>query len=434
MKNYRFLVPILLVLLLVASMFSLFSEKLALQQTYDAYLDAARDYREQGIYIDAQRQYMLALEERRSVELYLELDSLYEQFGMDRARSDLLEELLVLYPEEVAVYERAMDVYISAQDYIECFDLKEQAEKRGLHSDHLDAAIGAIEYQFYLVADYENVGVYAGGMCPVQIGDKWGFVDQMGTQFVAARYLRVGPFSSEGIAPVVDADGSAYFIDTQGYKKKVVRNVDRIQELGLIEGDVFRLFDGTVYGFYEPKGTCLFGGYEDASNIANGVAAVCSGGSWKLVDNRGKDLTGKTYAAVRMDEKQTVFRNERAFVSDGQSWQMIDSTGRICGEEAYEDVRVFADSTLAAVKIGGKWGFVDKNGSLKIAPEYEDARSFCNGFAAVKIDGKWGFIDPDNELVLAAAFTDAKDFTSSGTVYVHTGSEWELLVLYKYNH
>ena len=69
-----------------------------------------------------------------------------------------------------------------------------------------------------------------------------------------------------------------------------------------------------------------------------------------------------------------------------------------------------------------------------IEAQYEDARSFSNGLAAVKVNGLWGFIDLSGEMVIEPAFLDAKDFTTQGTVYVLTGDEWELLILYKYNH
>lgn len=251
---------------------------------------------------------------------------------------------------------------------------------------------------------------------------------------MANRFVKVGPFSSDGVAPVVDGDGNAYYIDTEGYKKRVVQNVPDMKELGLLENDVLRIYNGSTYGLYSVKGEPIAVGFEAASNIANGVAAVKKDGSWQLVGYEGEDLTGQRYTDVRMDEKETVCRNDRIFVSDGQGWQMIDTSGKVWSKDRYEDVKVFADATLAAVKIGGKWGYVNNSGDIQIEPQFEDARSFSNGLAAVLIDGYWGFIDLTGEQVLAASFLDAKDMSSSGTVYVLTGNEWEMLVLYKYNH
>lgn len=434
MKNYRFLVPVLLVVMLLASMYTLISDKVEAQQTYDHYLGAARDYREQGIYIDAQRQYMLALEERPSLELYLELGDLYKEYGMSRLRTKLAKDLLKQYPEDIEVYELAADIYMDKKDYAECFEVMDMAEKRNLRSAHLNNVYDVLEYQFHLATDYDEVGVFGGGMCPVRVKERWGFVNAQGYQSVAARYVKVGPFSSDGVAPVVDAEGNAYYIDYEGYKKRVILNVPNIQELGLMENEVTRLYDGASWGLYSMDGTPIAVDFEAASNIANGVAALKGSDGWRLVGYQGEDLTGERYADVRMDEKETVHRNDRLFVSDGQGWKMIDKTGKVYSKELYEDAKVFADATLAAVKIGGKWGYVNRDGDMKIDPQFEDARSFSNGLAAVKIDGKWGYIDLTGELVLAASFLDAKDMSSSGTAYVQTGDDWELLVLYKYNH
>ena len=434
MKNYRFLVPVLLAVMLLASIYSLVSGKVEAQQTYNQYLEAAREYREMDIYIDAQRQYILALEERPSLELNLELASLYEDYGMGQLQGKLVRDLLKQYPEDIEVYELAMDMYMQKRDYEECFQIFDMAEKRGLRSAKLNTAYDAIEYQFYLAADADEVGVFSGGMSPVRIKEHWGFVDSLGYRTVANRFVKGGPFSSDGVAPVVDGEGNAYYIDTEGYKKRVVQNVPDMKELGLLENDVLRIYNGSTYGLYSIKGEPIAVGFEAASNIANGVAAVKKDGSWQLVGYEGEDLTGQRYTDVRMDEKETVCRNDRIFVSDGQGWQMIDTSGKVWSKDRYEDVKVFADATLAAVKIGGKWGYVNNSGEIQIEPQFEDARSFSNGLAAVLIDGYWGFIDLTGEQVLAASFLDAKDMSSSGTVYVLTGNEWEMLVLYKYNH
>lgn len=434
MKNYRFLVPIVLVLLLLVSLYSLYSGKAADQEVYENYLNTARDYREMEIYVDAEYNYQLALEERPSLELYLELGSLYDEFGMTYQMNKMVRNLLKEFPDEVAAYEFAVDMYLQKNDYAECFYLADTARNRGLSSEKLDTIIDAIEYQFYFGPEYDEVGVFGGGMSPVQVGDRWGYITTYGDQTVEASFVTVGPFSYDEIAPVVDADGNAYFIDMEGYKKKVVLNVENIKQLGMSESGIFSLYNGKTWGFYNIHGEMLFGEYEEVSNIGNGTAAVMNGGKWQIVDKTGKDMTGKTYAAVQQDEKGIIYRNDRCFVSDGNGWQMIDINGNVYSKQTYEDARVFNDATYAAVKVGGKWGFVDMNGNMVIEPQYDDARSFSNELAAVKVGDRWGFIDLEGTMVIEPNFLDSKDLSYSGTVFVQTGKEWELLVLYKYNH
>ena len=435
MKKYGYLVPIVLVALYVLSIFTLSSGKAEIETNYNGHIAQARSYREQGIYVDALTEYNSALEVRSSLELYLEIASLHEEFGMNRLLAELSEELLIMYPKDARAYELAMDIYLREFDYGEAFELADKVSKRQLHSEKLDAAIELIEYQYYFKTDYENVGVYTGGLCPIQIRDKWGYVDLYADQTVPAQFVKVGPFSPTAeVAPVVDGDGNAYFIDSNGFKKKVVMNVENIQELGFVDVDRFPLYNGNFWGFYMLDGTHVFGEYDQVSSMGNGAAAVMNADTWKIVDRNGVDLTGKSYAAVAMDERGIMTRNDRCFVSDGVSWSMIDLTGAVKSRNSYDDARLFLDETYAAVKMGGKWGFVDKDGNMCIEAQYEDARSFSNGLAAVKTNGLWGFIDLSGEMVIEPAFLDAKDFTTQGTVYVLTGDEWELLILYKYNH
>ena len=306
--------------------------------------------------------------------------------------------------------------------------------KRQLKSDVIDEILKRIEYTFFFTGNFEEVGVYSGGMCPVQLKDKWGYANQSGAKEIYQTYAYAGPFI-EDIAPVTDAEGECYFVDPLGNKKHVVLGVEKIEQLGLMEDGMFSLFDGEKWHFYNTNHEKVFGDFDDVSAIGNAVAAVMVDGKWHLVDRTGADLTGKTYAAVAMDDKRVVYRNERLFVSDGKKYQMITSTGEVVGKGSYEDVRIFYDwSSYAAVKVNGLWGFVDENGEMKIPAQYEDARSFSNGLAAVKVDGLWGFIDTEGNAVINPQFLDARDFNTEGAVFVMVEDEWELLRLYKTNH
>lgn len=433
MKNYRFLVPLVLVLMLVASVYVLYDGKASVRDEYNTYVETARDYREQGIFIDAEENYLLAIDVQPNLDMYLELGSLYMDHNLPRMAKKLSRNLLKEYPQDAGSYEYALQLYMSTNDYIECYDLIDTMRKRGLTSEYMEQLALEIEYEYYFVADYDHVSVFGGGMCPVEREGKWGFVDTYGTRYVSLQFAEVGPFSG-GLAPVVDAEGNAYYIDNQGNKKKVILNVDNIQKLGLIENNVFALYNGKTWGFYDGDGNHLFGDYQETSNIGNGVAAVKTGSGWQLVDYDGKDLTGNTYKSVWMDEKLIVHRNDRIFVEVDGGYQMIDTAGKVHSKHTYEAVQLFNDTTYAAVKMDGKWGFVDKNGEIILEPQYEDARSFSNGYAAVKVDGLWGYIKADGQMVIPCTFVDAKDFTASGTAFVMVEDEWELLKLYKYNH
>lgn len=432
MKNYKYIIPVLLIGSFIGSLFMLINTKAKIEKEYNEYLEQARSYREQEIYVDAAEYYLKALDVKKSLELSIEIGEFYMESDQQRNAVSWGESVISDYPKESKAYEFLMDIYKNKQDYVACFELYEKFNKRKLSSSRISEIISDIKYTFFFNGKYEDVGVFSGNMCPVMVKERWGYVDLDGNTVIEKKYLKTGLFS-EDLAPVIDKDNKAFFIDPKGNKKHVVLGVKNVKELGLISNKIFPLFNGKKWAFYDYENNYLFGDYDDVSTLGNGIAAVCSNDKWSLVDKEGEKAIDGSYKKVVMDEKKVVYRNGRLFVMKDKTYSMIDKDGKEYGNN-YEDARLFNDDTYAAVKISGKWGFVDSDGKLVIEPQYEDARSFSNKMAAVKKDGKWGFIDSDNRMVIEPQFDDAKDFTDKGSVFVKKDEKWELLRLYKYNH
>lgn len=433
MKNYKFLIPVVLIMLYIVSIYRLQDIRKTEQQQYDDFLAAAREKREQGVLVDAIANYESALNLKPSLQLYLEIGEFYEESNQTDAAIDWGLVMVSKYPKKKEGYEFLTDLYIESEDNIACYDLYDKMNKRAVKSEYVDNCIKEIEYSFYLKGEYTDVGIYSGGFCPVVDKERMGYTDLTGSMIISAGYDKVGYFS-EGLAPVVDSEGSAYFIDTEGNKKHVVLNVEDVQELTMINEGVFALYNGKSWGYYNLNHKYLFGEYEAVSSIGNGIAAVKESDKWYLIDESGKKISDTGYDKVIADEKGVVYRNDRIFVQKDNNYYMADKSGKQITDTAYEDADMFRDETYAAVQVGGKWGFINKAGEMVIEPQYEDARSFSNGFAAVKYDDMWGFIDEKGNPVIEAQFEGVKDFNTSGCAYVYDGEIWTLLILYKYNH
>ncbi len=433
MKHYKFLVPILLILLFVSSFYMLYDQKATALNEYNGYIKEARRCHEQGILTDAQVYYNKAMEVKPSLELSLEIGRFYLDTDQGRMALDFSETMVDNYPKDAASYEFRMELLCANRDYAECFSLANEFTKRGLSSEKMSSYINEIEYKFFFSGKYEEVGIYSDGLCPVRLGEEWGYANTHGALNVECVYQNAGAYSSQ-LAPIVDGYGDAYYIDAQGNKKFVVTTVQNIVALGALKNDVLALNNGISWGFYDKNGTYLFGEYESVSSLDGGVAAVMKDESWMLVNREGKQLTAESYQDVILDESKVAFRNERCFVNDGTGYKMIDSTGKTYGTNTFEDARIFNDSSYAAVLLNGKWGFVDSSGNIVIEPQYDDARSFSYGYAAVKKDGRWGFIDKNGKIVIEPQFNNAKDINANGCVFVVRSDKWELLRLYKYNY
>lgn len=433
MKNYKYLVPIFLFVMYAASIYMLYDSKANIEKKYNTYIKEARNMRELDIRVDAESNYMNALAVKPSLELYIEIGDFYEKTGQTKKAINWGNTIIEKYPKKIEGYEYQMSLLLNGQDYLACFKLSDKFNKRGLSSELMTSYIESIEYEYFFNGEFQDVGVYSGGRCPVRVGDKWGYVDVVGSTRVPKKFVSVGPYINE-LASVIDQEGKAYFIDLEGNKKFVAHKVDNVVQLGLIENGIYSLYNGKTWGFYDKECSHLFGEYDDVSSIGNGVAAVKKNGNWSFVDREGKDLTGKTYRHVAMDEKLVVYRNDRMFVSDGTGYQMIDSHGNVVGNKKYQAVHIFNDTTYAAVMINDKWGFINSAGEIVIEPKYEDARSFANGYAAVKVDDRWGFINVEGKMVISPQFLNAKDFNDHGGVFVRRNDDWELLRLYKNNY
>lgn len=431
MKNYKNLVPIILVVLFLLGIYMKVDQNLGMKEEYNAYLDEARAYREKQIAVDAETNYLAAIDVYPSVELYVEVGEFYYELVSNRKAMEWGEDLVELYPEDSLGYEFILRVYKEIGRYEDFFDMYSTVCKRGLETETIAGYANELSNVYKLEGDYEDVGYFAGGYCKVMDDELWAYVNIKGSEITKYNFTYAGNFSDD-VAPIINKIGELYLIDNEGNKKYIIENIDNVVEIGCYSDELCTIFDGSTWGIYTLDGELKYGGYEDVSTLANGVIAVQQNGKWTLLDNDGNQLISESFDNIKQDEKGIVYRNSRLFVEQGGKYYMMDKEGNKIVDTAFQDVKIFNGDGYAAVKIKGKWGFIDQAGEIVIEPKYEDARSFANGYAAVKDGDLWGFINEKDELFIDYKFTDVRDFTSSGSVFVKQAT-WRLLRLYSYN-
>lgn len=435
MKNYRFLAPIVLIALFALGIYTIGSGNVKEEKQYRQYLEDARSYAAQEIEIYALRNYQSAIEMRPALELYMEVAEFYRDTLENRNKAAQWGEMMLSeYPKKPEPYEFQLDIYLQTGDYMAFFELYDRMIGRHVLSETADALYASVEYAFYVQGEYDEMSIFSSNLAPVRRNETWGYCSSKGKRKIGTYYTYVGAFNN-GMAPVTDAEGEAYYIDNDGNKVMAVDAEEKIQELGVMSlANIYTVFNGEEWSYYNKSGELLMGGFLEASAFANGLAAARTEKGWKIYDTEGNAKSDTVYEDVALDEKQMAYRNERLFVKSGNSYIMLDGSGRQIGSEAYEDVKIFYENTYAAVKKNGKWGFIDKSGDWFLESCYEDARSFQNGFAAVQMDGLWGFINMEKELCIPCQFVQVKDFTASGTVPVRKNLTWSVLLLYKDNY
>lgn len=431
MKNYKNLIPIVLVVLFLLGIYMKVDANTSLNKEYKGYLTAARQYHEKEIYVDAEKNYLLAAETKPSLKLSVEIGEFYATYNSRKAIS-WGEETIEQYANEPAGYEFLLKLYKSTEKYEDFYELYSTVAKRGIETKEIAVMEKELRNVFYYEDAYADAGSYAEGYCRVMDDGMWRYIGMTGTKVTGLNYTTAGDFGN-GVAAVTNKLGEAYFIDTSGNKKYVVENLENIVVLGSYSDGVCTVFDGKTWGIYTLDGELKYGGYTNVSRLANGVIAVQKENKWTLLDEGGSQLIKTSFDDIKQDDKGVVYRNKRLFAQINGKYYMMDIEGNKIGEGAYDDVRIFNGDGYAAVKIGSKWGFVDADGKLVIEPTYDEARSFSNGYAAVKLGDRWGFIDEDNEIFLEYQFVDVKDFTSAKSVFVVNRGQWKLLRLYSGN-
>jgi len=435
MKNYKLLVPVALVVLFVLGIYMTGSSHVEKENQYNQYLEDARKYAAQEIEVYARENYQKALEMRPSLELYLEIAGFYRDTMENGNKAIEWGEIARnAYPKTPEAYEFLMEVYLGNRDYMAFFGLYEDMTNRHVTSETADAFYQSVKYEYYFQGGYDEVSVFSGNLAPVRRNETWGYCTSKGKRKIGTIYSYAGAFN-QGMAPVIDAEGNGFFIDTEGNKVFVVDTEETVTELGVMSSaEIYAVNNGREWNYYHKSGEQIMGGFTEASTLANGLAACKTNAGWQIYDTSGNVRIDAVYDDVLLDEKRVAYRNERLFVKSGDVYKMIDASGSQIGTDVYEDAKVFCETTYAAVKKGGKWGFIDKDGNWFIEPAYENARSFSNGYAAVQMDGQWGFINMDKELCIPCQFMDAKDFTANGTVFIQKDLSWSVLLLYQKNY
>lgn len=433
MKNYKFIVPVALLALLVVSWYMLISGATETKNTYDYYLEEARGYAEVSITQYAIQNYLKAIEVNNNPDVYVEVAEYYKTHD-SREHIDWCEDFLDAFPTDARAYNCMLEAYLLDEDYEACFDIIETARRRQVSSEYIDKINNDLKYVYgFEFGSFDDVSSYGNNYCAVLEDDRWGFVDRYGALRIGHSYVEVGAFSSANCAPVVNSKGEVYFVDKAGLRVKATK--DKYLKFGMLVSDVMtaQKEDGK-YTYLNGSFDMLFGNYDYASTMNYGIAAVKNADKWSLINYEGKKVGDKEYLDIVLDEKEIAFRSDRVFVSssDGK-YIMLDGKAKQVGKLVFEEAMTFLSDAPTAVKVDGKWCFVGTDGKLISDKKYDGARPFLNGLAAVCIDGKWGFVDEKENVVIEPQFDGAKDFTEKGSCFIKIEDDWKLLKIYRLN-
>jgi len=433
-KGYAKFFPLILVVLFVASIYSIASEGQKIQDNYNQLLEDARGYAKDGILVDALGSYNDALQINDSLPVRIEAGEMLLDLGERNTAINWAKDIALQYPYEPKAYEFLLTIYYKSEDYAGFFKELDTMNGRNVQSKAVNKMLKEIKFSYFLDTNYEDVSLFSEGLCAVAKDESWGYVLENGNSTIGLEFKAAGAFEN-GLAPVLTESNDMFFINANGDNKKIIARNLAAKQFGLLANDILPVFDGTLWGYYSTDGKRLHGGYEKASAYSvEGIAAVYKNDSWGFVNRKGDYISNERFENVATNELGVAFNQNRACAVLDDVVVILDNTGTILTTTNYDDARPFGSDGLAAVCRAGLWGFMDIDGKMVIDVQYEDARSFENGFAAVRISEKWGFINLKGAQVVEPAFSDARDFSTSGSVYVKVDEKWTLLKFYAQHH
>ncbi|HEU0133555.1 MAG TPA: WG repeat-containing protein, partial [Allosphingosinicella sp.] len=281
--------------------------------------------------------------------------------------------------------------------------------------------------------DYERV-LFAHGLEPAQIGDKWGFVDETGKVVIPPRFDGARGFGEDGLAIVRVAGPGRY---------------ERRE------------------GFIDKAGTFVVPArYEMLRPYGGGLAVFRRDGKWGAIDREGREVVPARFGFLGWfgDNGLAPASLEYGFGEEKARFGYIDRTGRFVipptfvhagnfkpfpadggmdspeglarvaladGQGAYVDssgkvvtrfpagVNVWGISPNGLVRIQdsktAKYGFADRSGAIAIPPRFDQAGGFDKyGLASVQEKGKAGYIRADGSWAIEPRFSTAGSFDEFG--------------------
>jgi len=237
---------------------------------------------------------------------------------------------------------------------------------------------------------------YSQKLYPIQINEKWGYINEKGKIVIQPQFDEAERFS-EGLA-LVSIGLNDGFIDAKG--KLIIEPIYRCS-----------------HGFSE------------------GLAAVAKDceGNWEYIDRNGKTVIEPKFSwagQFRGGLAEVLFvTNEQPF---DQKTGYIDKSGKFIIEPKFDSSEPFSDG-LAMIAEDKKRedgssayfnrkAFMDTKGNI-VTPFFDRAEDFSDGLAAVEINNLWGFIDKTGNIVIAPQFDFIVRGFSEGIAFVNCDND-----------
>lgn len=424
----RKIISIALIVFCGLGWFNLTSGVVTEKKDYSDTLKQAYAYAEQGLPYPSAQYFAKALEEKREQKIYKQyLVQLYS-LNSNAIYYDTLDLYLDSYPDDVEAYQILLDWYDSNENVNAYMELYQRAQNNGVATEEMTARYKELYYTVVtILGGLQDAKSFVGDYAAAKLEDHWGIINSGGQAVADYQYDSVGLLL--GNLYPVSLDGESYFLGLNGEKMLVAdKSVDELFSISdgcciARRGDKYALCDT---GINVPEKF----EYDFLSLSSNNVVAAKKGNKWALISNSGKKITDYIYDDIYIDpDMGSCVRNGVIFAKQNGKYIMLDVKGKRIGKEEFDEVKGFAGSQPAAVRIGKNWGFVNPDGSLNGSAKYDEVGSFSMNLYAAQENGKWGYKEPAGNFVVQPQYDECYPFAANGIARVRIGDTWQYITI-----
>ncbi|MBI9037775.1 MAG: WG repeat-containing protein [Bacteroidales bacterium] len=276
---------------------------------------------------------------------------------------------------------------------------------------------------------FDDVGWFCFNMAAYRNNNLLGYINDKGEIEIFAQYIECGQFTREGLAKVRNQKNDYGYID----KKGIVKIGFQFEYALSFHDDMAIIKNNNLFGAINKEGEIVIKPiYEDMYYYSEGLARV------SLINEKSGfiDKDGKIVIQAIYDDAG-YFSNEMAWIRIEENYGYIDKTGKIVISPTYSNAKAFWEEK-AAVKISDKWGYIDKNGKLAIPLVFDEAYYFSDGVACVKQNDYYGFIDHNGDYIIQPQFKNTDEFYNGIAWVMFQDNSWGYIdkegkIIWKYS-
>ncbi|MBR8829344.1 MAG: WG repeat-containing protein [Gomphosphaeria aponina SAG 52.96 = DSM 107014] len=327
------------------------------------------------------------------------------------------------------VQEAVKERYQSAAEVLQDLNPAGAAKpkRQGLKLVEIGDKYGYIDNNGQLIIGlhFEKGRHFSEGLAGVKLGNKWGYIDKNGRWIIPPQFSQVGDLC-EGLAPFKITQWLGMrqkwgYLNNQG---QVVIPPQFNEALNFAEGlAVVRL--GSCWGFINLKGELVIQPqFDKAYSFSQGLARVSIGLKWGYINQSGQMV-------IPPRDNGRDFSEDLAAVEINHKWGYINQKGILTIQPSFNAALDFSEGLapvlqeiklLKLLNIGERWGYVNKSGGMLIEPQFEWALGFSEGLAAVKKNEKWGYINKVGLMIIPPRFDLAGYFRDGMAEVVMNGA------------